>query len=319
MKDHIFINLALLFCFAGTLKSTATQAQTADSLLNPQVALFAPGEIPTTALRSAAPAFSADGKTVLLGLSPGNDGISVMQSHLESGKWTVPELPVFSGKYHDLEPVFSPDGKYLIFASNRPATAGGAVIDGNYDGRKITGGGGNLWKIKYSKKEWGIPEILPALINANNSVFSPAIAGDGSLYFMRADSGTKFHIYRAQMRHGKFEKPVPASFTNYKYGDFDPAVAPDESFLVFSSPRPPALPHTADLFIVFRGPKGWGDPIDLRLVLSEIVYGVEARLSPDHKTLYFSNSRDASGARNQNASYIWKVDISGILKAHGLD
>jgi len=111
---------------------------------------------------------------------------------------------------------------------------------------------------------------------------------------------------------------VRPSFSVDAYGDVDPAVAPDESFLIFSSGRPPALPHTADLFIVFRTPNGWSEPLDLRQLISDKVFGVEARLSPDLKTLYFSNHRNAAGVTVNTDQYIWQVDISKILKAHGL-
>ena len=136
---------------------------------------------------------------------------------------------------------------------------------------------------------------------------------------MRADSGAKFHIYRAQMRNGRFEDPVQASFTINKYGDYDPAVAPDESFIIFSSPRPPAPEHTADLFIAFRG-KSRDGAIQLTCVpfFPKMCMALKARLSPDGNTLYFSNSRNASGVKDPKATYIWKVDISEILKAHGL-
>jgi Tol biopolymer transport system component len=134
---------------------------------------------------------------------------------------------------------------------------------------------------------------------------------------MRAENGGKFHIYRAQMKGGEFEAPVLAPFSNTDYGDFDPAVAPDQSYLIFSSGRPPA-PHATDLFIVFRTANGWGEPIDLRTVLSDGVHGIEARLSPDGKTLYFSNSRGPSGADIPNARFTWQVDLTALLKAHGI-
>ncbi|HEV2298100.1 MAG TPA: hypothetical protein VGR72_06250 [Candidatus Acidoferrales bacterium] len=135
---------------------------------------------------------------------------------------------------------------------------------------------------------------------------------------MRAENGGKFHIYRAQMKNGKFETPVLASFSDADHGEYDPAVAPDESYLIFSSGRAPAPPKTTDLFIVFRTANGWGEPIDLRSAVSEDVHGIEARLSPDGKTLYFSNSRSASGADVQNARFIWSVDLTALLKAHGV-
>jgi hypothetical protein len=73
------------------------------------------------------------------------------------------------------------------------------------------------------------------------------------------------------------------------------------------------------LFIVFRSSNGWGEPIDLRSALSDDVHGTEARLSPDGKTLYFSNSRSASGKNVPNERYVWQVDLIQLLKARGAD
>ena len=132
---------------------------------------------------------------------------------------------------------------------------------------------------------------------------------------MRADNGINFYIYRSQWRDGRFEAPVRVSFGEDAHSDYDPAVAPDETYIIFSSGRPPA-PKTTDLFIAFRTDTGWGDPIDLRSALSDNVHGIEARLSPDGKTLYFSNSRSSSGADIPDARFIWQVDLSNLLQAH---
>jgi Tol biopolymer transport system component len=314
LKKCIFITAVCLIYMSGQTYAAAifTYQQDTTNHSQPQVTLFAPGAIPTSATGNAAPAFTRDGKTVYIGQSAKAGDISVMVSHLAGGKWSAPQMADFSGKYRDLEPAFSPDGKYIIFASNRPKIPGDSLLDGNYNKSIQKAKGGNLWKVKISKKGAAVPERLPDVINANGSVFSPAVAGDGSIYFMRADSGKSFHIYRSQLTNGQFEKPVRVSFSLDKYGEYDPAVAPDESFIIYSTGRPPA-PHTADLFIVFKEGNKWGEPIDLRTLLSDKVFGVEARLSPDLKTLYFTNQRKANGETDPNGSYTWMVDISGVV------
>lgn len=234
-----------------------------------------------------------------------------MCSTREATGWSTPRVAPFSGWSRDLEPAFSPDGRYLVFASSRPQNAGDSAVSGFYNGQVLPGKGGRLWKVTRQSDGWGAPEMLPVQVNANTSLFSPAVAGDGSLYFMRADSGKLFHIYRSAMKDGVLQTPVALPFIQADHGDYDPAVSSDESFLIFSSDRPPSPPHTADIFIVFRTPGGWGDPIDLRQALSsEYVHGVECRLSPDDKTLYFSN-----GARDGRYG-IWQVDITPLLKTH---
>ena len=273
-----------------------------------------PFAIPGAVNRSAAPAFSPDSKFVYFGTVPVKD-ITIMLSEFKGGRWTEPVIAPFSGGFHNLEPAFAPNGKYIVFASNRPATEGSQVIDGNWGKKNYPGNGGNLWKVDLTKKGWGIPQRLPDVINQNTSIFSPAVTADGSIYFMLPDTAGKFHIRRSQYKNGKFETPVRPSFSVDAYGDVDPVVAPDESFLIFSSGRPPALPHTADLFIVFRTPGGWSEPLDLRLLISNNVFGVEARLSPDLKTLYFSNQRNAAGVTVNTDQYMWQADISKLVSS----
>jgi dipeptidyl aminopeptidase/acylaminoacyl peptidase len=280
--------------------------------------LFIPGEVPADAAGSAAPAFSPDGKKLFFGQSTKSGSYAIFLSLNTTGKWSVPEVAKFSGKYRDLEPAFSTDGKYVIFASNRPFKPDMARLDGHYNGEVFRLGGGNLWKAAMTPKGITDPERLPDEINSSSSVFSPALTGDGSLYFMRADSGLKFHIYRSQLKNGNYETPVRASFSLNGIGDYDPVVSPDESFLIFSSGRAPA-PKTTDLFIVFRTQNGWSEPLDLRSVLGSDVQGVEARLSPDLHMLFFSNSRNSSGVDVPTQQYTWKTDISQLLKLHGID
>jgi len=316
---RLFIITLLLIAFQVTLKAAANRAMApkedieyADSAM---VTIFVPGIIPTTADQNAAPAFAPDGKSVYFGQRQQHGVLTIMVSQHKAGKWSAPTIASFSGHYLNLEPAFSPDGKYLIFASSRPVGTDTAKIDGRYNGKVYPGKGGNLWKVSLSKKGWSEPERLPDIINSNTSVFSPAVTADGSLYFMRADSGGRFHIYRSQMKDGQYQTPVQESFSMDQYGDYDPVVAPDESFMIFSSGRPPA-PHMTDLFIVVRTPNGWGEAVDLRSVVSQNVFGVEARCSPDFKTLYFSNSRNPGGVIEPTKQFIWKVDIRSLLKSN---
>lgn len=322
MKKHIFtlliINLiSYSLTQAAIVSHTPLQKDTTVKTEGDAV-IFIPGIVPSTANQVAAPAFSPDGKSVIFGQSKDKKPITLVISYLKRGKWSEPVLAPFSGEYPNLEPAFSPDGKFLIFASSRPNVPGGSNIDGNWGKKSYAGKGGNLWRVDVTKKGWGTPRLLPDVINQNTSVFSPAVAADGSIYFMLPDTSGRFHIHRSQFKNGKYETAIRQSFCVDNFGDFDPAVAPDESFLIFSSGRAPALPHTSDLFIVFRTPSGWSEPIDIRTLTSDKVFGVEARLSLDLKTLYFSNQHNAQGVTVDTDQYIWQVDISKILKAHGL-
>jgi hypothetical protein len=254
---------------------------------SPQV--FGPGII-SGPVHDMAPAFSPDGKTVYFHRSgPGLIGV-ILVSHLRSGAWSRPEIASFSGRWEDIEPAMSPDGSYLIFASNRPAVKDGEVLNGAWGGSKYPRRGGNLWRVDRKGNGWGEPHRLPDLINSDSSVFSPAITATGTLYFMKpAGHGGVFHLFRSEYRDGGYQpaETLPFSAPD-SVGEFDPAVAPDDSFIVFCSGRAPA--KRTELWIVFRTGGGWGIPASLGPAVNRSAGCIEARLSPDHRRLYFSTS-----------------------------
>jgi hypothetical protein len=69
----------------------------------------------------------------------------------------------------------------------------------------------------------------------------------------------------------------------------DPAVAPDESFIVFDA-NYGGKDRSDRLYIAFRDGDGWGAPIDLG---DEVNRGNPwgSHLGPDRRTLYFSSPR----------------------------
>src|SRR5262249_14372643 len=66
-------------------------------------------------------ALSSDGKTIYYDVTVPPHYLYIMcESHLVDGKWQRPEVLPFSGQYRDSDPVLTPDGKTLLFASDRP-------------------------------------------------------------------------------------------------------------------------------------------------------------------------------------------------------
>lgn len=272
----------------------------------------------------AAPAFTPDGKTVYFTHANG-DKRSIMVSHLRNGVWLAPKLAPFSGQWKDLEPAMAPDGSYLVFISNRPAVEGGKVLDAYFDGVLSPGSGGNIWRVDKVGDDWSKPVRLPDVINnntsiftpGNTSVFGPAVARNGNLYFTGPDpKSKKARIYRSQFTDGAYGTPEPVSFSDGLASDFDAAVAPDESFIIFSSHRPPTPEGHDGVFVTFSDGHHWKTPVPIQPLL----IGGENRLSPDLKTLYFTADRplfgDGSGGRHASANSvaeiparIWQVSI----------
>lgn len=266
------------------LLTSASLAQTPDN----SPSLFAPGVISGPA-DDLSPAFTPDGKTVYF--TRGNDsGSMILVSSLVNGQWSAPTTAAFSGQWNDLEPTMAPDGSFLVFASNRPSAEGGPPIDGKFNGKVFPGLGGNLWRVERVGTGWGRPQRLPETINADTGTFSPSVSLDGSIYFMRpAKSGGQFGIYRSQYSGGTYLAAVPIAVGDDTTEDVDPAVAPDESFIVYCS-RHTAQHDQRRLLIAFRKNGGWGAPVDLGDEVNEKGNNIEARLGADHVTLYFSTN-----------------------------
>ncbi|MEO9078608.1 MAG: hypothetical protein ABI268_04785, partial [Rhodanobacter sp.] len=116
-------------------------------------------------------------------------------------------------------------------------------------------------------------------------VYAPAVAADGSVYFMKADPKTShFRLYVSHAVNGQLQSATPLSFSDGLTDDYDPAVAPDQSFIAFTSDRPPSSTTASEIFVAFATPAGWSKPLAIG------VAGTESRLDPTLSTLYFSGA-----------------------------
>ncbi|RFP16217.1 MULTISPECIES: PD40 domain-containing protein [unclassified Duganella] len=307
MKTLMYLSLLVL------LGATGAAANAAAVAVKPGV--FAPGVISRDA-HETAPAFSVDGTTVWFSSSDGTSS-TILVSHLVEGRWTTPQVAQFSGRWRDMEPSISPAGDFLIFVSNRPLEHGGKPLDGLFNNKVAVEGGGNLWRVALHGAESGEAVRLEGDVNASASTFAPSIVADGSLYFMRPSRETgRFQLFRSQFNAGRYEAPQALSFSNGEATDVDPAVAPDESFIVFGSGRAPA--RGIDLFIAYRNCGQWSAPLNLGTDINSAGSDAEPRLSRDHRTLFFSSERRAgvAGASWDNGKYnIWEVPFERFLPA----
>lgn len=278
--------------------------------------IFAPGVI-SGPVHDAAPAFSPDNRMLVFGRSDAERATLLVSRHTPTG-WSRPVVAPFSGRWHDMEPAFAPDGRWLVFVSDRPARAGGAALRGHYQGGEYPGG--HLWRVERVGDGWGEPVLLPAAVNASDATFAPSVAADGSLYFMHPDPATgKFRLFRSQYRHEHYAEPLPLPFSDGTVSDVDPAVAPDESFIVFGSGRRPA--RGMELYIAYRDHGRWSMPVWMGDRVNSRGSDAEARLSPDRRTLYFSSERLTSGHGGHrpawdNGKYnIWRAPLGPWLRA----
>ena len=292
--------------------------------------LFAPGVISGPAAEDSA-AFSPNGDTIFFDRIRWPNA-AILVSHRTATGWSTPTIAPFSGRWLDHDPAMAPDGSFLVFSSNRPDQPGGKPLDAVLaDGKVSPGSGGHLWRVDRNGKGWAEPVRLPDAVNSSSRTYAPSVAADGSVYFQRPGADGDFRLFRSQYRDGQYLAPVQVRLGDAAAHELDPAVAPDESFIVFDA-NYAGKDQSDRLYIAFREGNGWSAPLDLG---DEVNHGAPwgSHLGPDHRTLFFSSPggvavhypRSAAqgqqdlarmAAWDNGLDNLWSVPLAPWLEAH---
>jgi hypothetical protein len=281
IRKALFFALTCLCCVGSATSAPQTSPQTAPLSISPVTLDGIINQDSDDTL-----AFTPDRSTVFFDRSEGKRK-TIMLSHRIKGRWSAPETASFSGKWFDQDPVVAPDGSYLLFNSDRPVKPDSQALVQNY----FAGGAGpgsNIWRVDRKGDGWGEPVWLSASINSDVFVDFASVAADGTLYFMRWDNDQKaMHFWRSRYRNGAYLAPEFVTLGDPKESLHDPAVAPDQSFIVFDSGK--VKRGLGRLCIAFREGDHWGAPIDLGDGLNkELPWG--SHLDPDGSTVYFTGT-----------------------------
>lgn len=227
---------------------------------------------------------SPDGRRALWVESGGSrEKLVIMESVFIKGKWNKPQIAAFSGKegWRDIDPMFSPDGKTLLFQSTRPVA--------NHPNRK----GFDIWAVKFDGKNWSAPFHLGDTINTDASESYASMTGRGDIYFMKEnpDGIGKSDIWVAEFIKGKYQPPNNlGALINTSERESNPFISPDGDYLIYFSTDPEGFGET-DLYITFRRDGQWTTPQNL----GKIVNTENAEFCPFyHKKqdrLYFSRQK----------------------------
>lgn len=250
--------------------------------------IFAEGIISADAYESH-PGFTLSGDTVYFVKSaPDLSKWTICVSYFRGNKWTAPQIAPFSGQYWDADPFITRDGKEMYFISNRPLKIGDPAKD--FD----------IWKMQRTKTGWGSPQRLPVTINSDKHEYYPTIADNGTLYFGSRRDGGKGNsdIYKSQMRNGNWLEPENlGDGINSPGSEFEPFIAPDESFIIFMAARPDHLDN-ADLYISYNKNGQWGLAKKLPSPFNSEVTEFSPSITKDGKYFFFASARN----KNTNAT-----------------
>ena len=286
---------------------------------SPKPILFGEGTISSRDFEFNA-SFTPDGKTVFFSKSllPDFRRISIVYSTFDGSSWSKVKLVAFSGQFRDADPIVTADGKKLIFISDRPSPI------------KTDTTAYNFWYVDKTSNGWSEPKHLSGdFYKETPSPAYPAVSANGNLYYSSSDAKDS-EIYFVRYQNGQYGLPEKLSFNSQAQRDLDPAIAPDESFIIFTSPTRKGL-GGHDLWVSFNDNGTWGEPINLGSGINSFSSEGQAALSPDGNKLYFTSIRNkdskisprkkkVSQAEFENELQsifnglpnIWEVDISNL-------
>lgn len=243
--------------------------------------------------------FSNDGTKLLWAVIPvdsnyrktgGNqfkpDEQNIWISELISGKWIAPAIFEFTKESGGSGPVFSGNGKEFFYRSPKPNV-----------NPHIKPKPSQIWKVDYSEKGWGKPVKVNNLIpvNENKTYMSFCFAENGNLYFDYGGPNSvgewSWDIYFSKYNGGDYCVPVKLE-SGINDGDINwcPWIAPDESYIIYSSHRD-GEKGQGDLYINFRDHNGiWSQPIHMEPAVNSEMQERFPSVSPDGKYLFFARN-----------------------------
>jgi Tol biopolymer transport system component len=244
--------------------------------------LFAPHVI-STGMYERDGALSPDGRTFFFTLRYTRKMGAIAYSQKKDGKWSEPRIARFSGKHYDMEPVFHPDGERLFFVSNRPVEKGGQPKD--FD----------IWYTTIEEDGWSEPVNLGAPVNQPGNEYYPSFTSEGSLYYTAQLEETKGgeDLYVSHFRDGRYLAPQNLGDSiNTPKGEYNGFVAPDASYIIYTSEGMGRGYGSGDLYIAFRGSDGrWRKAINMGAKVNSPAFEFCPSLSPDGKHLFFTSQR----------------------------
>lgn len=227
--------------------------------------VFAPGVISLTNRRETKIVFSPAGDECLIGIGEAGT-FKILYTKYENGLWPEPKPAPFIINSRAQEPFFSPDGKKIFFTSNAD------IYVSNREGQT-----------------WSAPAKLDSPVNTVAEEYHPTVTLDGTLYFcsMR-DNPSGGDIYRSRCENGiyktveKLDKEI-----HTPYHAWDPFIAPDESYIIFTSVYPDGFGNE-DQYISYNINGKWTNPKSLGATINTVKIEYGSYMSPDNKYYFFS-------------------------------
>ncbi len=200
--------------------------------------------------------------------------------------WKNPR-PLLASRFSDIISAVSADGTTLFLTSNRTSDQGSGPLLSHAD----------LWLMRSEGAGWGAPQPIGPPVNTVERELCPSVSGAGTMYYYSSGKDFASRIRYSTWEAGAFTGPATLGREINGEGDsHNPCIAPDESYLVFTSYRSGGC-GDADLYISFRLPDGsWTAARSMGPGINSPFQDDFASLSPDGRYLFFASDRASKGS-----------------------
>ena len=218
------------------------------------------------------------------------------------GIWHGPETASFSGTYSDVDITFSPDGKYLFFASDRPHPRSAGL---------------DIYYMEKRENRWSDPIYAGTEVNTSYGEVLPCLSSKGNLFFRSDRPGGygEADIYKAEWIDGKFTNVTNfGPGVNTEYGETDPIVAADESYILYDTIRP-EHDNIPQIYVSFKlRDNTWSKGVSLGDAVNKKQGTSAPTLSPDGKYLFFKHRQGEDRGIHWISTKIIKILKKKIVK-----
>jgi len=289
---------SVLFSFIFLLFSNCVKKNDFPALKGPYLGQKPPGKTPelfapriiSTGFDELFGSFTPDGKEFYYIL--GGDPVwTILVTKQENGGWTKPEVASFSPKYR-AKFCLSPDGNTIILTSLRP-------LDGKGESSEIF----HTWMVERTSTGWTEPKLIKMLDRA----FAPTLAANGNIYFF-IHHPERYDLYMSACLDGQYTEPVRLDHAvNSARDEFDPWIAPDESYLMFTSNRT----GKNGIYICYKNEDGsWTQAKHMGPEVNAMDWINVGSVTPDGKYLFlFGIQSDYKSYLKKPISYKEKIKI----------
>lgn len=263
--------------------------------------VFASNLVSSACSEHSVPAFSPDGReAVWTRMVEGSRKARLLYTREEPGGWTEPGIATFITGGDAFYPFFSADGGEIYYVSRDLFSR-------------------SLKRTRRGEDGWSRPRKVGSPLADRHLMWSASMSETGTVYFVLTDDEGVERIYRARRANGGYgdKERLPEEVNLPGYSASTPFIARDESYLLFSSPRPGGG-GAWDIFISFIAADGsWSDACSLGPTINTGAIEHSPGVTPDGAYLFFIRGADVYWVKADALERSREGGCGGVLAPAG--